>query len=209
MGKKQIYKIVITGGPCAGKTTALKYIREAFEQRGYTPIFCPETATELISGGVAPWTCTTNVEYQHCQLGLQHAKEQIFWEAANHMPPEKMVIIFDRGFLDNKVYMTDEEFTGLLKEMSFSEDKTRNWYDGVFHLETAAKGDADAYTLSNNGARYETATQACELDDKLIKAWDGHPYHRIIGHKYDFEDKMKHLIRELNLFIDEMEKNMK
>lgn len=209
MDKKQIYKIVITGGPCAGKTTALNYIKEAFEQRGYTPIFCPETATELISGGVAPWTCTTNVEYQHCQLGLQHAKEQIFLEAANHMPPEKMVIIFDRGFLDNKVYMTDEEFTGLLEEMSFSEDKTRNWYDGIFHLETAAKGDEDAYTLSNNGARYETALQACELDDKLIKAWDGHPYHRIIGHEYDFEDKMQHLIRELNLFIDEMEKNVK
>lgn len=205
MGEKIIYKVVITGGPCAGKTTALNHIKEAFEKRGYTPIFCPETATELISGGVAPWTCTTNVEYQHCQLRLQHAKEQVFWEAANHMPPEKMVIIFDRAFLDNKVYMTDEEFAGLLEEMGFQEESTRNWYDAVFHLETAAKGDESTYTLSNNEARYETAAQACELDDKLIKAWRGHPYHRVISHESNFEDKMEQLKKELLIFLDEME----
>lgn len=203
MNEKKIYKWVITGGPCAGKTTALKYIKEALERCGYTPIFCPETATELISGGVAPWTCTTNVEYQHCQLELQHAKEQVFLEAANHMPPEKMVIIFDRGFLDNKVYMTDEEFTGLLEGMGFDEEKTRNWYDAVFHLETAAKGDSDAYTLDNNGARSETVEQARELDDKLIKAWSGHPYHKIIGHELNFEDKMQCLVNEMYIFLEE------
>lgn len=208
MSDKIIYKIVITGGPCAGKTSALSYIKEAMEKRGYTPLFCPETATELISGGVAPWTCTTNVEYQHCQLGLQHAKEQIFMEAANHMPPEKIVIFFDRGFLDNKVYMTDEEFAGLLADMDFSEEKTRNWYDGVFHLETAAKGAEEAYTLSNNGARIETIDQAKEIDDKLIKAWKGHPHHKIIPHKEVFEDKMHLLITEMNALIDVLEKNI-
>lgn len=205
VNEKLIYKVVITGGPCAGKTTALAYIKDALEEKGYTPIFCPETATELISGGVAPWTCITNVDYQFCQLRLQYAKEQIFIEAANRMPQKKMVIIFDRGFLDNKVYMTDEEFAMLLDGMEFSEEKTRNWYDAVFHLETAAKGEEDAYTLSNNGARIETLEQARELDDKLIKAWKGHPHHRLIDHEQDFEVKMEHLTRELHSFIDEKE----
>ena len=139
MGEKQIYKVVITGGPCAGKTTALKYIKEALVNKGYTPIFCPETATELISGGVAPWTCITNADYQYCQLHLQYAKEQIFVEAAKRMPPEKMVIIFDRGFLDNKVYMTDEEFTVLLENIGFSEEKTKNWYDAVIYFSDQSK----------------------------------------------------------------------
>lgn len=205
MGEKIIYKIVITGGPCAGKTTALSYIKEALEKKGYTPIFCPETATELISGGVAPWTCITNVDYQYCQLRLQYAKEQIFLEATKRMPPEKMVIIFDRGFLDNKVYMTEEEFAGLLDDMGFAEEKTRDWYDAIFHLETAAKGEEEAYTLSNNGARIETLEQARELDVKLIKAWEGHPYHKIIGHEQNFETKMGHLIQEFEKFIDEKE----
>ena len=55
-----ITKIVITGGPCAGKTTAMNWISNAFRERGYDVLFVPETATELITGGVAPWTCKTS-----------------------------------------------------------------------------------------------------------------------------------------------------
>ena len=47
--KKTITKIVITGGPCAGKTTAMNKIQKAFTALGYSVIFIPETATELIS----------------------------------------------------------------------------------------------------------------------------------------------------------------
>ena len=72
-----IRKIVLTGGPCAGKTTGLSWIRNAFSQRGWTVLIVPETATELISGGVAPWTCGTNLDYQLGQVRLQLTKEDI------------------------------------------------------------------------------------------------------------------------------------
>lgn len=203
MSEKKIYKIVITGGPCAGKTTAMGWLREALSKRGYTMLFCSETATELISGGVAPWTCDTNVDYQRCQLNLQYAKEQVFLDAAEHMPADKIMIVFDRGFLDNKVYMTDEEFTDLLGGMGFTEERTRNWYDAVFHLITAAKGEEEHYTTENNGARIETADEASALDDRLIRAWEGHPHHRIIENSSVFEDKMEKLLRELYEFLGE------
>ena len=58
--KMEISKIVITGGPCAGKSTAMSWVQNAFTQMGYTVLFVSETATELITGGVAPWTCGTN-----------------------------------------------------------------------------------------------------------------------------------------------------
>ena len=77
-----IRTIVITGGPCAGKTTAMGWIKEAFSQKGYTVLVIPETATELISGGVAPWTCGTNALYQECQVELQLTKERLFLQAA-------------------------------------------------------------------------------------------------------------------------------
>ena len=32
---QQITKIVITGGPCAGKTTAMSWIQNSFTRRGY------------------------------------------------------------------------------------------------------------------------------------------------------------------------------
>ena len=74
----EITKIVITGGPCAGKTTAMSWIQSNFTKMGYRVLFVPETATELITGGVAPWTCGSNVEYQKCQMKLQLEKEKIF-----------------------------------------------------------------------------------------------------------------------------------
>ena len=80
--KMKISKIVITGGPCAGKSTAMSWVQNAFTQMGYAVLFVPETATELITGGVAPWTCGTNAEYQKCQLKLQIEKENIFEQAA-------------------------------------------------------------------------------------------------------------------------------
>ena len=78
-GTVEISKIVITGGPCAGKSTALSWVQNAFTQMGYRVLFVPETATELIGGGVAPWTCGSNLEYQKCQMKLQLEKEAIFF----------------------------------------------------------------------------------------------------------------------------------
>jgi thymidylate kinase len=63
---KNIVKIVLTGGPCAGKTTGMSWIQNAFTQMGYAVLFVPETATELISGGVAPWNFKENVDFQNC-----------------------------------------------------------------------------------------------------------------------------------------------
>ena len=80
--RKSITKIVLTGGPCAGKSTAMSWIQNAFTERGYKVLFVPETATELITGGVAPWTCGSNLDYQCCQMRLQIEKEKIFLAAA-------------------------------------------------------------------------------------------------------------------------------
>lgn len=79
--KVKISKIVITGGPCAGKSTAMSWIHKALTQMDYAVLFVPETATELITGGVAPWTCKTNSAYQKCQMKLQLEKEKIFEQA--------------------------------------------------------------------------------------------------------------------------------
>ena len=73
-----IQKIVITGGPCGGKTTALTWIANNLPQWGYRVLFVPETATELIGGGITPWGCGTNLDYQRCQMELQLTKERLF-----------------------------------------------------------------------------------------------------------------------------------
>ena len=172
-----ISKIVITGGPCAGKTTAMSWIQSNLARLGYRVLFVPETATELITGGGAPWTCVA----------------------------EKSLIVCDRAALDNRAYMTDGEFATVLADLGCSEVELRDGYDAVFHLVTAAKGAEQFYTTANNTARTETVEQAAALDDKLISAWTGHPHLRVIDNSSDFEDKLKRLIQEITSFLGEPE----
>ena len=201
----KITKIVITGGPSAGKTTGLSWIQNEFTKLGYTVLFVPETATELISGGVTPWGCGSNLDYQKCQMRLQLEKERLFEQAAKTMKAEKVLIVCDRGTMDNRAYMNELEFSQVLNEVGSDEIQLRDSYDAVFHMVTAAKGAEKFYTTENNSARTETVEQAAALDDKLIAAWTGHPHLRVIDNSTNFEDKLKHLIAEIRSFLGEPE----
>lgn len=194
---KEIRTIVVTGGPCGGKSTAMGWIQQAFSKLGYTVLFVPETATELISGGVAPWTCGTNLEYQRCQIRLQLEKEKVFRQAAMTMPSDKLLIVCDRGMLDNLAYMTGEEFSLVLREEGLTAQEVMARYDAVFHLVSAAKGMVEFYTLGNNSARTETPEQAAALDDKVRTAWYGHPNLYIIDNCDGFDHKMEHLVQAI------------
>ena len=195
---KEITKIVITGGPCAGKSTAMSWIQNFFSKQGIRVLFISETATHLISGGVAPWTCSTNLEYQKYHTRLQILKEEIYESAANNLNDERILIVCDRGLLDCKAYMNNIEFNQLLTDLNTNEIELRDSYDAVFHLTTAAKGAAEYYTLENNVARKETLEEARIIDDKLIAAWTGHPHFRIIDNSVNFEEKMKKLLFEIS-----------
>lgn len=201
----EITKIVITGGPSAGKTTAMSWVQNCFTKLGYEVLFVPETATELISGGVTPWNCASNLDYQRCQMRLQIEKEKVFEQAARSMKKDKVLIVCDRGCIDNKAYMEPLDFACLLSDLGISEVELRDSYDAVFHLVTAAKGAESFYTTENNKARTETAEQAAALDDRLISAWTGHPHLRIIDNSTGFEEKMRRLLGEISSFLGEPE----
>lgn len=201
----EITKIVITGGPCGGKSTAMSWIQKAFSQMGYTVLFVPETATELITAGITPWSCKTNLEFQKCLMSLQISKEKVFEQAAMSMDTDKVLIVCDRGVIDNKVYMTNSEFLSIANSVGINEVELRDSYDAVFHLVTAAKGAEKFYTTANNSARTETIEEAAQMDDKFISAWTGHPHFRVIDNSTDFENKMKRLVAEISSFLGEPE----
>ncbi len=201
--QKKVTRIVITGGPCGGKSTAMAWIQNVFTKKGYRVLVIPETATELITGGVAPWTCRTNYEYQRLQVHLQLEKEKIFDRAAQVMAEDKVLIVCDRAVCDNLAYMTHDEFVSILQENGTDEISARDSYDAVFHLVTAAKGAEAFYTKANNAARYESVEEATIIDDRLISAWIGHPHFKIIDNSTDFDSKIKKLIEEITLFLGE------
>ena len=202
---KNITKIVLTGGPCAGKSASVKWIQREFTEKGYKVLVVPETATELITGGVAPWTCGTPFEYQCCQMRLQLDKESVFMEAANTMPEDKILIIYDRGMLDNLAYMSHDDFLKGLEKFKKTEKEVCEFYDAVFMLNSAANGVPEIYERNKEGnaARIENVEQAVELDNKLTKAWKIHPNFRVIESSVGFDKKMHRLINDISTFLEE------
>ncbi|MBR5309151.1 MAG: ATP-binding protein [Clostridia bacterium] len=199
---RETLRFVITGGPCAGKTTAMERIKQYFEDRDYCVVFIPETATELICSGITPWTMDSKKSYQKHQMMLQSEKERVYLEAAQHIPKgNKIIALFDRGLMDNKAYLTDDEYSQILTELSLTEPEILARYDAVFHLVTAAKCKNNAYTLSNNSARTETPEQARVLDDRLLEVWKNHQRRCIIENSNDFDEKINNLIECITAYL--------
>ena len=206
MTGKKISKIVLTGGPCAGKTTGMSWIQNTFAKMGYTIIFMQEPATELKSAGITPARCSSMMAYQLFQMKLQIEKENVYTRAAGDIAEKsgkKVLIVCDRGFFDNRAYMTAGEFDEALRILGVSREEKFRSYDAVFHLETTAKNAKVFYGTATNAIRDESPEQAAALDDLVIAAWDEHPYYRVIENLNGFEDKMRHLVAEIAAFLGE------
>ncbi len=193
-------KIVITGGPCAGKTTALAIIRKTYEEKGYTVIIVPETATELLFGGVAIDSMETRL-FQKTLLQLQLHKEACFLKAAHDMHRDKIVMFFDRGAIDGKAYMKDEEFLQNLDELGLKETDLFNRYDAVLCLETAAKAPGNLYQTENNFVRFESQEEAIHVDQRLFDVWHTHKNFVKICADTDFDKKISDLLKKTDSIL--------
>lgn len=194
-------KIVLTGGPCAGKTTALARIEEYFSELGYKVLIVGESATELIKGGARPFgdKSLSMIDFQDIILKYQLSKENIYDEIVKALNPnDKCIIVYDRGLMDNSAYVSKEEFNYLLEKNHYSYLELMDRYDLVLHLVTAADGAEAFYTLENNAARSETREEAIALDQKTMNAWSGHRNLEIIDNSVTFEEKLDKVIESIH-----------
>ncbi len=196
-------KIAITGGPCAGKTTAMQKIVEEFTERNYKVFVVSETATELISGGAKPFGdhSIDMFEFQRYVLEMQLDKEKLFEKIAENTPQDT-IILCDRGVMDNRAYINNKLFRQLLDEFQLNEMEIMSSYDLVLHLVTAADGAEEYYTTANNSARTETPEQARALDKKTLNSWIGHENLSIIGNSGSFDDKIHNVLKSIYETLD-------
>ena len=189
-------KIAITGGPCAGKTSAMQKIVNELTEQGYKVFVVSETATELINGGIRPFGDgkITPFEFQRCIFNMQLEKEKMYERIANSLE-QNTIILCDRGIFDNKAYISDEEFEVYVKENNLNKMELYNSYDMVIHLVTAAKGAIENYTTENNKARMETPEEAIDLDNRTLNAWLGHKNLEIIDNEGTFDDKLNNTLK--------------
>ncbi len=173
-------RIVLTGGPGGGKTTALDLIRREFCGKIAT---VPEAATMIFSGGIRRAKTPEVLKAQQVAIfNLQKNLEDI--QRAAH--PD-CLILCDRGSLDGLAYWpeSNEDF---FKQMNTRLAQELARYDAVIFFETAARSGESI--RSNNPVRNESEQAAIELDKKLKQVWSQHPNFNLVGSSESFIRKV-------------------
>ncbi|MBQ1761157.1 MAG: ATP-binding protein, partial [Prevotella sp.] len=138
---KDIKKIVLTGGPCAGKTTALVRIIEHFSSLGFKVFTIPEVPTLFTQAGMDYLTDNKNFFYEgeKATLEIQLALEDRFLRMAEQCT-EPTILVCDRGTMDISAYMSPELWEDITTVVGTSTAELRARYDAVLHLVSAADG---------------------------------------------------------------------
>ena len=186
-----VSKICLTGGPCAGKSTALSKIERELTDLGYKVFIIDEVATRYINKGIRPFgeDCLNMYDFEDIILNAQLIEEKTL-EKACLLINKPCIILCDRGVYDTKAYLSINEFDKLLKENNLSKLSLMDNYNLVIHMNTAAKGAEAFYTLENNKARSEGIKEAVIRDDKCQEAWSFHNNLKIVDNSTNFEEKI-------------------
>ncbi len=205
---KDIKKIVLTGGPCAGKTTALVRIVEHFSNLGFKVFTVPEVPTMYSQAGWSYMTKNPRLYYEGelAILETQLALEDSFMRLAETCQKPTFVVC-DRGTLDISAYISKEMWKELCQKCGTNTNELRERYDAVLHLVSAADGAEEFYTIATNSIRYEQADEeglqlARDLDKKVNKAWTGHSHLRVINNHNDFDTKLNRVLKEISNVLE-------
>ena len=203
----KIIRIVLTGGPCAGKTSALELIVDHLTNKGYKVFTIPEMPTLFTQSGMNYLTKNKDFFYEgeKATLEMQLAFEDRFTLMAKTLDVP-CLIICDRGTMDISAYMTAEMWSHLMELAGTSSEELRRRYDAVLHMTTTACGSEEFYTTSTNAQRYEQANEegmriARELDRKVYEAWAGHPYLKVIDNQEYFAQKAQKVVEEIEALL--------
>ena len=180
MTKNQQKKIVLTGGPGGGKTTALDLFRR--ELLGQVAVI-PESATAIFEGGIQK-DSEGEVRKAIQKMIYHHQKNvEFIYEEQN---PDH-ILLCDRGTLDGLAYWpgTQDNF---FKTMKTSYERELKKYDAVIFFETGAAKGQDITT--NNPFRNESNEEAIALDKKLQRVWKKHPNFYLVKSNGSFINKI-------------------
>jgi hypothetical protein len=138
------------------------------------------------------------VALMKCQMQLEDT-----FEVVCRATGRPSVLICDRGLMDGKAYMPQEDWDKMVRRMGIKTDIDirEGRYNAVFHLVTAALGAERFYTTANNATRLETVDEAKKTDLNTQNAWLGHPNHYCFDNRGDFEDKLQRMIMTVGKLV--------
>ena len=194
-----LYKIVLTGGPCGGKTTSLARLSYYLRERGFEVMTCPEAFSILINNGMSMeyYAAVEGIAtiIQSSVMDMQMSLEDSFQNVLKSTG-KPSVLLCDRGLMDGSAYCSPSEWEDILRKKGIPSSChiREGRYNAVFHMVTAAEGAEKYYTLENNLARTETPETARKLDKMTQVAWVGHPKLFVFDNSTDFEGKLQRLV---------------
>lgn len=220
--QKRLYKIVLTGGPCGGKTTGQSRLCTFFENLGWKVFRVPETATVLLSGGIKFSDLSTEEDgvysgesdylgacyigkpvldegykFQENLLKTMLQIENTFFELGETCQRD-CLIICDRGAMDASAFISKDKWERMMNSNGWNPVELRdNRYNQIIHMVSAANGAEDFYSTEDHACRSENVGLARELDYNAAAAWVGHPYFDVIDNSTDFEAKICRMLQSV------------
>jgi predicted ATPase len=181
-GCAECFRIVLTGGPGGGKTTAADLFRREI---GESVVIVPEAATILFQGGFprsrhAEAGCFAQTAVFHVQRNLEDVQASLF--------PGR-TLLCDRGTVDGAAYWPEDKGDFFATAGTSLEAELKR-YDAVIFFETAAIGGCSIE--GGNPMRNESLAEAIELDARLRALWTQHPRFTLVPHNRSFFKKISH-----------------
>jgi predicted ATPase len=173
-------RLVLTGGPGGGKTTAADLFRRELGER---VVVVPESATILFAGG---FPRSRELEARRAvQRAVFHVQRNIE-DVQSALFPER-ILLCDRGTIDGAAYWPNHD-GDFFEAMGTTFEAELDRYDAVVFFETAAV--AGSSIEGGNPVRNETLSEAVELDRRLRELWSHHRRFLVVPHTPSFLRKI-------------------
>lgn len=198
------YRVVLTGGPCAGKSKALEALKRTF---GDAVLVVPEASTILIEGGiprpghgVGGWSQEWQDDFEHATLALHRALDNMGERAAREQGAQ--VIVYDRSCLDGAAFVsgTVEEFCAQYG-LSYGNELAR--FDMIIHLQSLAAWDPAQYMVYVGEKRLEDEAATANLrEQKLLTVWGKHKRHVVVKGSPNITEKIEAVTKLVAEFVN-------
>lgn len=184
-------RIVLTGGPGGGKTTAADLFRREIGER---VVIVPEAGTMVFSGGFPrskekQAMVAAQRAIFHVQRNLEDVQSALF--------PDR-ILLCDRGTVDGAAYWPGDA-RGFFDEFETTLAGELLRYDAVIFFESAAVGGMSIE--GGNPVRNESIGEAVALDERLKKLWSQHPRFILIPHNPSFLKKINFALAALDSIV--------
>lgn len=154
-------RVVLTGGPGAGKTAVLDLVRHSLCEH---VVILPESAGIVYGGGFP----------RDDRVAARRAAQRAIFYVQRELEDVgdiggPAVVLCDRGTVDGAAYWPGPDDLWSAVGTTLAEEQLR--YDTAIHLRPSAHGTGPR----NNPLRIETPAEAISIDERIAELWSAHP----------------------------------